>query len=238
MDDANITNNHYFTKNNMTLIFIIIIIIIGIGSNLIKKHYITSYFLILFFSLIMYCYYMYNNNKMINNYDAFKMVKEIDDLDLMNYKYIKKDNDLINILYEGRFLKNYSINDFYAIIFNIENYLEYYNYLKSNKQVLDSKFKSIDINDLTVNQRHIVLTFFRDMIGIIKEKCDYMLLMISNDINVLNGYKIFCDKLLRRLLIYYHDILKNEKQMLEINHYLTLDDMYSSNLYKDYLTMF
>ena len=221
MDDANITNNHYFTKNNMTLIFIIIIIIIGIGSNLIKKHYITSYFLILFFSLIMYCYYMYNNNKMINNYDAFKMVKEIDDLDLMNYKYI-----------------NYSINDFYAIIFNIENYLEYYNYLKSNKQVLDSKFKSIDINDLTVNQRHIVLTFFRDMIGIIKEKCDYMLLMISNDINVLNGYKIFCDKLLRRLLIYYHDILKNEKQMLEINHYLTLDDMYSSNLYKDYLTMF
>ncbi len=196
------------------VLLFIIIIIIGHYYN----HPISYYFII----IIIYLFIIYNiqmkwflEHETSNNYDDH-INKQ---LNITEENVINKEYDIKLFLHEMIFISYYSLDSYNKLILLIEKYIEIYNYIIKDIDIL-KRTSSIEGNKLSINQKRILVRDLNNLKNVIIEKYNNMILILPNNKRVIEKYNKSIKILIDLLNRYYNDIIniKDIDNLIEINY--------------------
>ena len=192
------------SNKNIIIYSILLIILLFITKN-------TNNFSYVFISTCLIVIYIYYNqqkyilNKELNIESNINKLKE---LNIKNTLIISKDNYLIELLYNSRFIYFKDSNTFNLLINYIEDFLITFETLRQNINNIFLKsndlIKPIVLNKL---QKSILINDIRDQFERIMNHIETFIHIIPDDIRYLNAYYKFSQLIRLHLTKYYNKIL-------------------------------
>jgi hypothetical protein len=150
-----------------------------------------------------------------NNYDDH-INKQ---LNITEENVINKEYDIKLFLHEMIFISYYSLDSYNKLILLIEKYIEIYNYIIKDIDIL-KRTSSIEGNKLSINQKRILVRDLNNLKNVIIEKYNNMILILPNNKRVIEKYNKSIKILIDLLNRYYNDIIniKDIDNLIEINY--------------------
>lgn len=200
--------SNIFSKisNKQIIIYSIFFIVILLISKVTKKF---SYVFIAICLFAIYIYYSQTITNITSRLEKEQYNKFIKDLEIQS-SLISKDRELVKILYNARFIKERTKDEYSKMINYIEHFLILYESLKQNKTDIflepSNMIKSLKI---TRDIKPLLINDLRDQLGKILNHLESIIFNIPHHIRYLNSYYHFNQLLRSHLSRYYNRILSD-----------------------------
>lgn len=235
LNNINMYNLHKYDKTNILsyipnkqiIIYSIFLLII---LCVIKY---TNNFSYVFLLICLVAIYVYFSQKIITLNISKKDNEKKTFLEHLNIKsnsLIAKDNELLKILYDAKFIKNKAPEQYKKIIAQIEYFLVIYETLKQNvNNIFLTPSDMIKPFNLKSNHHTILINDLRDQIELILKNIQLIVHVLPQDLIYLDAFYQFNQIIRSHLSRYYNRILSDYKFNDHTSQYLlirSLEDKY------------
>jgi hypothetical protein len=212
---ANIFNLYNYKPTNIFSKFsnkqIIIYFILGLLTLYVATYSKNvSYIIIIICLICIYIYYSQTISNINSQLIDEKNKNQIKYLEITDFHLISRDYDLINILYEARFIKERSPDMYTKLIEYIEQFLMIFESLKRNiNNIYLKPSNMIKPLSLTTIQKTILINDLRDQLEKILKHIQKIIHNIPHYTHYLDSYYKFSQYIRSHLSRYYNRILSD-----------------------------
>lgn len=227
-DNINMYNLHKYDKTNILSYIpnkqIVIYLIFLIVVLCIIKY--TNNFSYVFLFICLIVIYVYFNQKIItlnvNKKDNDKKIF-LEHLNIKSTSLIARDDELLRILYEAKFIQNKAPEQYTKIIAQIEYFLVIYETLKQNiNNIYLTPTDMIRPFNLKSNHHSILINDLRDQLELILKNIQPIIHVLPQDLIYLEAFYQFNQIIRSHLSRYYNRILSDYKINDHTSKYLLI----------------